>query len=100
MELTQDFEVGINERIQRDRALTEALLGEIDETLTDGEYSVAQELLRMMVSNTVGFDALSPSLSMTGDELKTALAPDAQTSPASLSVIASALKLALGVSAS
>ncbi|NGZ86454.1 hypothetical protein [Duganella aceris] len=100
MELTQDFEVGINERIQRDRALSEALLGEIDETLAEGEDSVAQELLRMLVVNTVGFAALSPSLSMTGDELKTALAHDAQTNPASLSDIASALKLALGVSAS
>lgn len=100
MELTQDFEVGIIERIQRDRAFAEALLDEIEETLRESEYGVAQDMLHTLVTGTLGFDALSNSLSMTSETLTHMLSSKAKTSPEDLNAIASALKRAFGVSAS
>jgi len=100
MELTQDLEVGIIERIQRDRAFAEALLDEVEETLRECEYGVAQDMLYILVTGTIGFDALSHSLSMTSETLTCMLSSKAKTSPEELSAIASALKREFGATAS
>lgn len=100
MELTQDFDVGIIERLQRDRAFATALLDEIEETLRESEYGVARDMLRTLVAGTVGFDGLSTALSMTGDRLSYLLSTKEKSSPEDLSAIASALKRAFGVAAS
>jgi hypothetical protein len=99
VELTQDFDVGINERIQRDHALAHALLGEANEAVINGENSVAQEILRMLVVSTVGFDALSRSLLITDEELQQMLSSNGQTTGTSLAAVVNALKGAFDVSA-
>jgi hypothetical protein len=99
VELTQDFDVGINERIHRDHALAHALLGEANEAIINGEDSVAQEILRMLVVSTVGFDALSRSLLITDEELKQMLSSNGRTTSTSLAAVVNALKGAFDVSA-
>lgn len=86
MELTQDFDVEIIERIQRDRSLAVAILSEVDAELTEGKADVAQELLRLVAASSSQFE-----------ELKQELAEDVQTEKARLNVIATMLKRALGV---
>lgn len=100
MELTQDFEVGIIERIQRDRAFAEALMDEVEETLGECEYGVARGMLRTLVTGTIGFDALSETLSMTSETLIHMLSSTATTSPGELGAIASALKHKFGMASS
>lgn len=100
MELTQNYDVGIIARIQSERAFAEALLAEVNETLGNNEYPVAQELLRVLVLGTVGFDALSRSLSMTSENLQRILEAAIPPPLARLSAIVSALKRALGVTTS
>lgn len=100
MELTQNYDVGIIARIQSERAFAEALLAEVNETLGNNEYPVAQELLRVLVLGTVGFDALSSSLSMTSENLQGILEAAIPPPLAQLSAIVSALKRALGVTTS
>lgn len=97
MELTQNYDIGIIERIKRERAFVKALLAEVDETLGNEEYPVAQELLRVLVLGTVGFNPLSDSLSMTGVALQEILEATPPPPPAHLRAIATALKRALDV---
>ncbi len=100
MELTQNYDIGIIERIKSERAFAEALLDEVDETSNTKEYPVTQELLRVLVIGTVGFDALSHSLLMTGEKLQHLLEADSPPTPSQMSAITKALKLAMGVAAS
>lgn len=100
MELTQNYDIGIIERLRRDRAFAEAMLTEVEETLGNGEYATAQELLRVLVLGTVGFGGLSRSLSMTAKKLQEVLETPSPSVSGQLSAIAKALKLALGVAAS
>jgi hypothetical protein len=99
MELTQDAETGIIERIHRDQAFARALLDEVDEVLINGEDNVARAMLRALVVGTVGFDALSLSLLMTDEELKQMLSSNGQTTSTSLAAVVNALKGAFDVSA-
>lgn len=100
MELTVDFEAGIIEQIRQDPLFANALLDEVDEVFLAKDSSPAQGMLRVLVTGTVGFDSLANQLSMTSKSLRTLLAPETEVAPASLSAIAKALKLALGVAAS
>lgn len=100
MELTQNYDIGVIERIRRERAFVEGLLDEVDETLDSKEYPVAQELLRVLVLGTVGFSALSRSLSMRSETLQEILETAEPPDPAHLNAIACALKRALDVTTS
>jgi len=100
MELTQNYDIGIIERIKRERAFAEALLDEVDETSENKDYSVTQELLRVLIIGTIGFGRLSHALSMTSEKLQELLESATPPAPGQMSSITKALKLALGVAAS
>lgn len=100
MELTVDFEAGIIEQIRTDQAFTNALIDEVDEVLAEGENEPAQGILRVLVSGTIGFDALAKTLSMSSQSLQELLSQEMSPDTASLKTITTALKLALRVAAS
>jgi hypothetical protein len=100
MELTRDVEAGIGERINTDPAFAIAILDEIDELIVAGDDEVARGMLRIMTVATIGFDALSHPLSITGEMLRGILSADSPPTKPSLSAVVSALKRELGVAAS
>lgn len=100
MELTVDFETGIIEQIRQDPLFANALLDEVDGALLEKDSSPAQGMLRVLVIGTVGWDSLANQLSMTSKSLRKLLAPESEVDTTSLSAIAKALKLAIGVAAS
>lgn len=100
MELTQNYDIGIIERIKHERAFAEALLDEVDETADSKEYSITQEVLRVLVIGTVGFDGLSHTLPITSEKLQELLEAASPPPASQLSAITKALRLALGVAAS
>jgi hypothetical protein len=100
MELTQDVETGLIERVAADPAFANAMLDEIGELLLAGEEAAARGMLRVVVAGTTGFDVLSRPLAMTGEALRRALLTDSLATGPSLSAIFSALKRELGVAAS
>lgn len=100
MELTQNYDIGVIARIERDRTFADALLEEATGTLADQEYDVTQEILRVLVTGTVGYELLARSLSMTSEKLREILEAAAPPLPAQLSAITRALQHALDVTAS
>ena len=100
MELTQDFDIGIIERVDRDPLFARAMLDEVNELLAVGDYEPVPGMLRVLIMGTVGFDYLARPLSMAGDMLSQMLSAGSHPSTASLSAIASALKLEFGIALS
>ena len=97
MALTRDFNETVAARMQKDPAFAQALLDEAITLFVNGEPESAKLILRDLVNDTVGFEALADEIHKPAKSVHRMLSRSGNPTMSNISAVFAAIKRALNV---